>query len=293
MMVRESQGPDPCRGNLRCQDFHDPLGRRADAGGASVTGTGTGTISELGGCYNCCCCDPCRFVRPELITDEEDERLYCCRCVPRGFYLRFVPDDPNDECCRQVGLPIFNQPDDAGAFRTRYEGTLFGVTVLVEVGRVIGAGTGSELTCGWRITSTLAGSGSGTSGEQTFVIDHDTTTCLYVPIGVDLGTVEGPDGCPGKLILDDIDKARLPFLERDVTADWTDPSFIDISGDPCGDCVQVCSRVCVAGIRHTGGSREHVEFAWFDETPTGTSTVADRGWRFTNSDGDVETLFLT
>ena len=79
-MTRESQGPDPCRGNLRCQDFHDPFGRRAGAGGDPVTGTGTGTIAELGGVYNCCCCDPCRFVRPELITDEEDERLYCCRC---------------------------------------------------------------------------------------------------------------------------------------------------------------------------------------------------------------------
>jgi len=295
MATRESHGPDPCNKNLKCQDFHDELGQRAG------TGSGSAAFEELGGCYNCCCCDPCRFVRPEVLTAEEDERMYCCRCVPRGFFLRFVPDNPDDECCRQVGIPIFNQPGEAGEYITLYQGTLFGVDVEVEVGRVIssgsgsGSGTGVDFTCGWRITSSVGGSGSGSGGVDTFVIDHDTTTCLYVPTGITLGAVEGPDGCMGTLVLDDLDKARLPFLERDVTANWTGPNFVDISSEPCGDCEQVCEKICVAGIRHVGDTREHVEFTWFDDSGSGSGSVGDlnRGWRYTDPDSNVETIYLT
>lgn len=288
----ESNGPDPCNKNLRCQDFHDSLGQRAGSG------SGSGGVDALGGCYNCCCCDPCRFVRPFRIADiEHDERNCCCRCVPRGMFLRFIPNAPAAECCRQVGVAMFNEQTGGDYCHTQYLGTLFGVDVDVEVGNVIGSGDEADLGCGWRITTTVGGSGSGSGDTQTFEIDHGDTSCLYVPTGVELAEVEGPDGCMGTLVLDDLEKARLPFLERDLTASWDEPNFIDISDNPCGTCEQVCAVICATGQRHVVGSRERVEFTWFDDSGSGSGSGsgggADRGWSYVNADDFTERLLLS
>jgi len=283
-MTRESHGPDPCNGSLKCQDFHDSLGRQV--------GTGSGEVTPLGGIYNCCCCDPCRFVRPSPFTDEDDERYYCCRCVPRVIFLKFVPNDLDANCCKVIGLPLFAEAGDPGSYLTTYQGSMLGLTVYVEVGRLTGTGTGTALGCGWRFTATINGTGSGTGEIEIYSIDHDDPSCLYVPEGMNLGSVEGPNGCSGYLTVEDVYKVKLPFQERYVTENWIGPNYIDISNDPSGQCTEVCARVCVAGIRHAGGNYERVEFDWFDDDITGTGTAADRGWSYDNG-SYVEKLLLS
>lgn len=282
-MVTETHGPDPCRGNLRCQDFHDSLGRQS---------------SVLGGTYNCCCCDPCRFISAEMGDNEYDPRYYCCKCVPRGFLLTFTPHDPGDGCCDSFAAPMFVTAGPGGSYYHEYDATLFNIATNVKIGRVIGSGDATDKTCGWAITTTVNPGGSGTSDFQELTIDHADVNCLYAPSGsINLATVGGPAGCSGTLSLEDLSKARLPFQYRSEVQDYALPKFVDLagSGTPCGFCDEVPRVLCATGYRHADDDYSWVEFYWFDDNPGVPSGV--RGWRYedliNHYGGYVETLYLT
>lgn len=235
-----SQGPDPCRGNLRCAGFHDPAG----------------TLPlGLGSQYQCCCCDPCRFLRPNssLNTDKPVPTNFCCRCVPRGFSLVFLPDDPENVCCVEFVQPMFfYHPDFEEYYLARYEGSLFGVTVLVELGR------DPYGSCVWEVAATKAGK---SIYRESFLVDDEEITCLAVPLEVEIAT-EGPHECDGVLVLEDFAKAKVPYQ---AIREPYEPHFIDLY-PPCGECFQVCSRICVRGRRHAGdgGEKQFAEFTWFE-----------------------------
>jgi len=296
---RESEGPDRCRGTLRCKTYHDhPM----------TPGSLTGST------YNCCCCNPCHFIRPDTMGDgggispRRDILIqfdHCCRCVPRAIYARFVPDNPDDLCCVESAVPLFHQDVTGNAetheIKSIYEGSLYGYTIRVELGRLLldeyGSGEYEEdsTVCAWRIQIT---DGEYVDMEEVVEIDDDETTCLGVP-NISAGPVEGPAGCMGTLVLGDFGKDQLPYLERESVFDfgyegYPDTKFIDL--DPvCGDgydgyensCEQVCSRVCVHGHRFYGGAHERVEFSWFEDEQSGT-----RGWRRTNPDTEIVEYLL-
>jgi hypothetical protein len=256
----ESQGPDRCRGNLNCREFHDELGALPEG---------------LGRLYNCCCCDPCRFIRPFTKPSTEpgvDVPAYefCCRCVPRGILLRFIPDDPDDECCVEYAVPMLQErlPDLPISV---YRGKAFATDVTAELGR------DEYDNCVWRISAETDGT---PVFSQTYAIDHDTVTCLSVPAEMAI-PVTGPTGCDGTLILDDFPKARLPFVFRESENPYGLEylgDFVDLADAPCGDCEQVCTRLCVVGKWHPNGAWERVEFVWFDDG-------SERGWQHRESAG--------
>jgi hypothetical protein len=293
-MTRESYGPDSCRGSIRCKDFHQVDGSKS---------------TTFGGTYNCCCCDPCRFVIPVPVDGENiDARLWCCKCIPRGFLLKFIPNG-TDACCKTISVPMFVNSIPIDLYHT-YSASLFDVEVTVNIGRVITpTGTVSptpfEKECGWEIiVNSIATGSSVITDSQSFAIDHDITTCLYVPDDalIDLMEIEGPNGCMGHLYLEDIGKSKLPFQFRDeiLTYDSHD-KFVDISYDPCGLCTSVSRVICVTGYRHKNEGYDHAEFFWFDNLGTGTDVThstgtgsgeCQRGWAYENSNGDYEYLFL-
>lgn len=206
---RESEGPDPSRGSLRCLEFHDPR------------------FSGLGGNYNCCCCQPCLYVRPFMAVASQDEHEWnaCCNCAPRLIYARFIPDYPGDECCVTAAMPMAHRtaPKGPGArapadYRSLYSGSLFSIDILVELGRV--GDYYSE--CGWRVTMTRSGHYPlpDVNYRETFPIDHAYTTCLSVP-AVEVPCV-GPDGCEGRIVLEDVETAKLPFVEREEVRAFAD-----------------------------------------------------------------------
>lgn len=279
----ESNGPDQVRGNIGCKDFHDSVGRFP-----------TGSESwEIGGAhYNCCCCDPCRFVRPHGDqTDAPGMRNFCCRCVPRLLMLLFVPNDPDEECCKTVGVHMIHQ-QVPNQYASKYKGTLFGVNVEIRVGKVIGAeygyeydyGYGDDAACGWTATATSASQTIGSSTYQEFEIDDVYEDCLTVPDTIELGEIEGPAGCYGKLVVRDVYKARLPFHPRDDTSYADGGNFQDLTYEPWGPFTEVCSRICARGDRHCDNTFPRAEFEWFDESE-GVPQNPDaqyRGWEYYN-----------
>lgn len=251
-----SNGPDRCRGNLNCRQFHDgPL------------------PADMTRLYQCCCCDPCRYLRPNAVNniDKPLPVNYCCHCVPRGILLIFVPDDPENPCCREYMDVMLYFRD---VFNASYTGSLFGVTVTATLGR------NESDQCVWTIRAERYGAADIV---ETYVVDHDLITCLEVPTALEL-SVTGPLNCSGVLILRDIEKAKLPFQEVYPNGPPS-PKFIDLSYSPCGNCEQVCSMLCVSGSRH-GGQPENVDFEWFDNGDI-------RGWMHDpGGDAYVETIFL-
>jgi len=233
----ESNGPDPHRGNVKCAGFHYADGTLPD---------------DFGSLYQCCCCDPCRFVRPNtsLNTDKPVALNYCCRCVPRGFVLVFEPDDEQNECCNKFVQPMFYEKlvDSHLAY---YRGTLFGVTAVVELG------IDEYGYCVWSVTV----SGQDISFTDSYTVDHDEVTCLSVPVEWEV-EIEGPYECTGRLVLSDFAKAKIPYIERiqPYFAPWG--NFIELY-PPCGECLQICSKICVNGVRHLNADSERVEFHWF------------------------------
>ena len=255
-----SHGPDRCRGNLNCRQFHD------DALPAEMTSL-----------YQCCCCDPCRYLRPNttLNTDKHVPVNYCCRCVPRGLLLVFIPDDEENLCCREyMYVMLYTRLDADNQFLAMYTGSMFGVTVTATLGR------NDSDECVWTILIERYGEADVT---ETYTVDHSEITCLESPTALEVSVV-GPNNCPGTLILRDMEKAKLPF-QATYPEGPPDPKFIDLSYNPCGTCEQVCSMLCVSGSRH-GGQAESVDFAWFDNGDT-------RGWIYDpGGDAYLETIFL-
>ncbi len=259
----ESHGPDRCRGNLRCRDFHDSSGLLPD---------------EISGLYNCCCCDPCRYIRPNVAssTDKPVPDHYCCRCVPRGIMLVFTPVDAQDDCCVEVALPMLHTLDDTN-YLSVYAGSLFGVDVRIELGRDVYDGT-----CVWRILATT--SESQVLTDEQVIVDHEDVTCLSPPFGFSV-LIDGPQGCTegGLLSLGEYAKARLPFRRR--PEEPYHENFQELY-PPCGECTQVCSDLCVRGTRHDNGPLEQVRFRWFED-------AGQRGWRYQAPGNDwFEKLYL-
>lgn len=277
----ESNGPDPTRGNPKCTEFHD----------------GTIVPIDQGGLYNCCCCDPCRYIRPNGVVggrlpvwDADSTANYCCKCVPRVLFLVFVPDDADDACCQSVGRALFVQkPEGDTSYYNFYEGELFDVTVRVEVGRVLDSDEyGAIDDCGWKITTTVQPDGYGTSDTQEWEIDHDDVTCLYLPDGIELATVEGPAGCTGTLMLYDVEKAKVPFEQREDITPY-EGNFLALGyDDSCGECVELPTVLCATGMRHAGDTVvERREFVWFED-------AGIRGWAYDNPvTGKTERLLLS
>lgn len=244
MSLAESHGPDRCRGNLNCRHFHDE----------------DGLPENYGNLYQCCCCDTCTTIRPVTVSDKADVPVhYCCRCVPRVIFVRFVPDDTEDACCVTSAVPAFYTKEESG-HRAIYTATIFGVTVVAKLGKLYGGGA-----CAWQVTATKAGY---ELADETYLL-ADGETCLNVP-AFSL-EVEGPNGCDGTIQLGDFSRAKVPFIQQQKWDDDYEGKFIELYGEECGDCGQVCSTLCVDGVRHDGDTEEKVEFRWFD-------TGDERGW---------------
>jgi hypothetical protein len=272
--ITPSHGPDPCHGNLNCRDYHDELGRLPE---------------EITRLYNCCCCDPCHYVRPNVLenTDKPVPSRYCCRCVPRGFYISFLPDDPENPCCNEYLQPVFVE-QEAESYLAIYRGSLFGVSVEVTLGR------DEDDACLWHVQ---ASQGGYPIFDETYAVDHEQTSCLQVPLEMEIEGVEGPKECQGKIVLEDFRRAKLPFRYKfDGPRSWW-PNPEDFTLQPwtnfadlypaCGECGQVCRAICVKGVRHENGDFEHVTFTWA-EYPDGR-----RGWYYDPPDGSpIEWMWL-
>lgn len=265
LILRESEGPDKCRGSIKCRQYHDK------------------PEWDLGHNPECCCCNPCTHITPTLY----DRRAWCCRCVPRTLLLRFIPDDPEDPCCREVVVPMFHNVQQGtgpwwpgSAYISEYVGTLYGLTVYIGLGRLgpLTEVTGLELeevrSCAWHIKGVRNGQ---TVFDRMYLIGQpaedytdeyddyeypygtgDTVGCHEVPVGVIAYGIEGLAGCTGSIALEEIEKSRLPFIQdydaaafadhRDPREDSRcldeygepvdnqacDPSFIEL----CGDCAK-------------------------------------------------------
>lgn len=265
MTLRETHGPDQCKGNLNALTLHQ---------GGDPSAEGLGYLT------NCVCCDPCHTVRPISPTGAgstgDFPSIYCCRCVPRGIYARFVPDDPDDECCVEYAEPMLLGWDGALAFYATY---LFGVAIEVTLGRVGDA-------CEWNMTATDSETGYEID-SQTVTVDNEEVTCWEVPTDFEIA-VDGPLSCTGgTLVLANYANVKLPFVERyePEYPDWE--KFVDLTYNPCGDCVQVCRKLCLDGVRHVGDVDERVEFVWFEDYD-GT-----RGWSYQEPDSEfVERILL-
>ncbi len=268
-----TQGPDPCKKSLNCIELHDD------------------PPELIGDLTNCCCCNTCFSVRPGSPDLINTNWTHCCRCVPRLIFLQFIPDDPDDPCCAAASIPMVNggTVDDPWPITT-YTAGMFGATVTVELGRFdAGSGYGAIVEdgdCAWRIVATKAE--DGLDVDEYFPIDHDTRSCLDVS-GISIGSITGPAGCTGTLQLANYEVAHLPFILREDIPSVTEtgvpdePEFITLY-PPCGECEQVCSKLCVWGHRILGGPRKFVEFNWLDYGD-------NRGWSYFNESTD-ETEYI-
>ena len=291
MVIQDrSQGPDRCRGSLNCRQWHDQ--------GSEVSTTGTGSQAPGSVSYNRCCCDPCHYIRPRPLVFTNPDWAHCTRCVPRMILLEFVPYDDASVCCHKFSVPMFHTTSLDSEFISIYSGSLFGVAVTVELGSLspsgTGTGSGTGTSCAWRVTMTGAG-----SLDTTVEIDHNTVTSLSVPT-VTLENILGPEGCLGYLTLLDNRRRKVPFGRKTSNLAWdgdigTGTGTGTGTGDvekfvtldpPCGDCTQVCSRICATGYLHETSEYGYIVFAWFDEcvsTGTGsTATQGCRGWEYTD-----------
>lgn len=291
--LRESEGPDRCRTSVKCRQFHDLIG------------------TDLGGDSNCCCCNPCLHVRQDVHDiNEMVSWAWCCRCVPRIVYLRYTAEnDEYTECCRDILVPMFhNRPfgtgptDPADPLWSVYVGTLFGYRVVLKCGRVgslSGYGDYDLEACGWKVEVEYE---SQRIIDQIFLFGHNDeydidVSCIKAPEITLLTDVAGFPGCTGVFSLQNFTKARLPFEEapdarefRDnlISEEYDDPAIVSLT-EPCGECTEVCSRLCVRGPRHSADSTtpyEFVTFTWFEED-------GFRGWRYGNpKTGLTEYLYL-
>lgn len=260
-----TEGPDPCNKSLACLPLHDD------------------PPELVGNLTRCCCCNTCFSVRPGAPDLIETNWTHCCRCVPRLILLQFIPDDPDEPCCAAASVPLTNGGTIDTPFPlTTYSGTMFGAAVTVELGRFeAGSGYGEiveEGDCGWRVVATKPA--DSLDVDKYFAIDHTTRSCLDVS-GISIGSITGPAGCTGTLSLANYEVAHLPFVLRDNIQSTTElgvpyePEFITLY-PPCGECEEVCSKICVSGNRVISGPVETVEFVWFDDGG------GVRGWTYFN-----------
>ena len=225
-----SDGPDRLKGGAHCPDQHDGLTRE--------------------GVDWCCCCDPCRYIRPP----QSQEQRYCCRCVPRMVCMTFTPDDDANACCRSVSLPLlaeFATSGPSGEFWTiSYTGTIGGLEYTLAISKEADDGP-----CYWKVYC------ASQYVEDHVEVDHSTVTCRSVPELIINGVVDDA-GCVGTISFANYEAAKLPF--HHVVPDSPDVEMIELpySPDPICNCSEVPRYLCVDGIRHEDGSREQVQFEW-------------------------------
>ena len=245
-----SNGPDVHIGGPRCPEHHE--------------GVREG-ISD-----HCCCCDPCRYIRP----NDEGGRLIssCCRCVPRLLCITFTPDVTANACCRIASLavpPVFSEGELSWDQRVTYSANLNGIDVVVSIAKDFDGGP-----CSWRVESS-----AGYITEQ-LQIDHVNVTCLGVPDIEITGAVDA-SGCIGTITCGTSDMVKVPFRRplnptpmRMIVPTW--------QGGPAQcNCPEVPEYLCVDGVRHRGELREQVRFIW-DEG------LGDR-WSYLPCNGNVTT----
>lgn len=245
--IEYSDGPDRHRGGNQCDAQHDGVREGHDS--------------------TCCCCDPCRHIRPHNSRVQNS----CCRCVPRIICMKFIPDDVSNACCRPIGLPLF--PTFARGRRpiqvfnpatgqmeivmvevywdeqVVYTGTISGITATLMIHRPFENGP-----CFWRVTS----SSGYVSVDDQIEIDHVNVTCLSVP-AVAISGVTDAHGCVGTITFSNYDAVKLPFHHN--LPSTSEPEMVTPINPQC-DCLSVPKFLCVDGIRHAGEEREQVVFTW-------------------------------
>lgn len=245
--IQYSDGPDRNKGGPRCPEMHD------------------GTIRE-GIVDWCCCCDPCRYVRPSSATIQR----HCCRCTPSMVCMVFTPDDTANACCRTINLPLLPEYGSTPFWKVTYSGSIGGVFCSLSVSKESDDGP-----CYWRVVCDEA------YVDEHIEIDHVNVTCLSVP-DISIAGVTDNNGCVGTISFSNYEAVKLPFKHEIVSPEieMIVPSWAtsDPPGLPQCNCPEVPRYLCVDGIRHEDGSREQVQFEW-DETN------GDR-WSYLPCDGD-------
>lgn len=213
-----SQGAERYRGGTHCPDHHD--------------GIRTGFPDW------CCCCDPCLYIRPSEDGALIDLASHSCRCVPILICCTFTPDEGSINCAKSIqsaAFPQFTQATVPGTIVYDF-GFDIQLTILESV---------------WRFYSLSL------SIDQSFVIDHVTTTCLKVPDITISGVVIG--GVTGTFTFAEYVSSKLPFSSRRLT-NLTEQA-VATTPAKCS-CTTVTPKLCVNGRRHAGGDIEQVEFIW-------------------------------
>jgi len=250
--IEYSDGPDAVKGGVQCSQHH--------------SGVRTGIKDH------CCCCDPCRYIRPPLAINVAS----CCRCVPKMLCMKFTPDDAANACCRvnSVSVPaVFTAStifaDGTLDARVTYTGSINGVDFTLYIAHDNDGGY-SAGACYWGFESS-----NGYVAERVY-IDHVNTSCLSIPDIAITGLVDS-SGCVGTMTFGNSDTVKVPF-ERAVTKP---PMEMFTPIDPQCDCTSVPRYLCVDGIRHSGEAREQVRFEWNQE-------LGDR-WSYLPCGGNVTT----
>jgi hypothetical protein len=252
------------------------------------------------------------------------------------FWIRFVPDPytgTGSDCCEDFSFPVQGLGESIGGEGpiNTYTTTIFDTNITVGIGRYeahTGTGSATAGECSWKITAEgqVGGLNAGLSITKWWKVDMEGEvwtgtgtanvgeSCLDVT-GMEIGTVNGPDGCTGKLILLNHDVARLPYVRRTdakgmTSTTGTGSSAIEFIDVDCGGftytgtgtgtgtmgqegCSQVCRTLCVTGNRVQGGGVELVEFTWVDSF-TGTGILGIKGkWEYWNPiTRGLETIWL-
>ena len=243
-----SDGPDHLRGSHACTAQHD------------------GTERE-GHPDWCCCCDPCRYIRPSRTTIQR----HCCRCTPKMICLTFTPDDTADACCQSISLPLLAQFDSTPFWTVYYEGSIGGITYRLAIAK-----EETDGPCYWRLTAPAL------YVDEHIEIDHVNVSCLSVP-DISIDDVTDANGCTGTITFANYEAAKIPFRHQipdspDIEMRTPTWATSDPPGTPQCTCTEVPRFLCVDGIRHADGSREQVQFDWDD-------TNGDR-WSFLPCNGD-------
>ncbi len=227
-----SDGPDPNKGGYQCTQHHE--------------GIRTG-IKDY-----CCCCDPCKYIRPPLSIQVAS----CCRCVPKMLCIVFTPDNVANSCCKSNSLSVTAEfsstpltPDGPADYRVNYTGTINGIDFTLFIAHETTAYGEDE--CYWGFETS-----NGYVAEKIY-IDHVNISCLSIPDVVITGVVDS-SGCTGSVTFGNSDLVKVPY-QRALSKE---PMKFFTPIDPQCDCVEVPQFLCVDGIRHSGEAREQVQFEW-------------------------------
>lgn len=246
--IEFSDGPDRAIGGHQCADQHDGITREGHRD-------------------SCCCCDPCRYIRPPFGSSNR----FCCRCTPKMVCMTFTPDDLANECCRSISLPILPAYTSTPFHSINYIGTISGITFRLSIAKEADDGP-----CYWQVSSGDA------YVDDRIEIDHVYVSCLSVP-DISVSGVVDDHGCVGTITFANFEAANIPYQHnvspellaeyaRMVVPHWQHAPY------PECNCAEVPKYLCVDGILQIGGSREQFTFIWDED-------LGDR-WSYLPCGGD-------